>query len=59
MKADPNTNFADEKYVKVKGEFIRKGASGEWCKYFTVEQNEWFDDKYKDGYQQCKLNVHY
>ena len=41
------------------GTFVRSGQSGEWKKYFTVEQNEWFDTKYKKLYEDLSIDVDY
>ena len=41
------------------GQFVRSGQSGEWKKYFTVEQNEWFDNKYKKLYEGLSIDVDY
>ena len=41
------------------GQFVRSGQSGEWKKFFTVEQNEWFDDKYKKLYEELSLDIDY
>ena len=41
------------------GDHVRSGQSGGWKKYFTVEQNEWFDNKYRKLYQQLDIDVDY
>ena len=41
------------------GVFVRSGQCGEWKKYFTVEQNEWFDNKYKKLYKELDIDVDY
>ena len=38
---------------------IRSGQTGEWKKYFTVEQNEWFDSKHKKLYNELDIEVDY
>ncbi|XP_035461968.1 amine sulfotransferase [Scophthalmus maximus] len=50
MKTNPNANYKDlvEK-GRYLGETMRKGVAGDWKNYFTVAQNERFDEvlKYK------------
>ena len=46
-------------HFKNPNDFIRKGKLGEWKKYFTVEQNEWFDAKYKKLYEGLAIDVEY
>ena len=47
-------------WLKESAEFVRKGQSSQWKKYFTVEQNEWFDKKYKKLYAELPgIDVHY
>ena len=41
------------------GTHVRSGESGEWEKYFTAEQNEWFDRKYKKLYEDLTIEVNY
>ena len=41
------------------GQFVRSGQSGEWKKYFTVEQNEWFDNKYKKLFEGLSIDIDY
>ena len=38
---------------------IRSGQCGEWKKYFTVEQNEWFDNKYKKLFEELDIDIDY
>ena len=45
--------------AKPGGQFIRSGQSGGWKKYFTVAQNEWFDNKYKELYEKLTIPVYY
>ena len=40
-------------------DLIRTGQIGEWKKYFTVEQNEWFDREYKKLYEELSIDVAY
>ena len=56
MKADSTVR---DPGAKPGGAFVRAGQSGEWKKYFTVEQNEWFDQKYKEGYLKLGVPVDY
>ena len=47
-------------WLKEGAEFVRKGQISQWKKYFTVEQNEGFDKKYKDLYAELPgIDVHY
>ena len=55
MKKDFSGQFGDMK----PGTLVRKGTCGEWKKYFTVEQNEWFDDKYKKLFKELDIDVEY
>ena len=41
------------------GALVRSGQCGEWKKYFTVEQNEWFDNKYKKLYEGLDIDIDY
>ena len=51
-------NFRDVPKFKP-NTYVRNGQSGEWKKYFTVAQNEWFDSKYKKLYESLPFDVHY
>ena len=57
MKED--AAIINEPNVKPGGEYVRKGQSGDWKKYFSVEQNERFDEKYKELYAKLKIDVKY
>ena len=47
MRKNPNTNYDNTKIIKADiSKFIRSGRVGEWKEYFTVAQNQWFDDKF-------------
>ena len=59
MKEDSCTNIRDSRLVVEGGNFIRSGQKGEWTKYFTPEQNQWFDEKYKEGYEKLGIDVVY
>ena len=48
----------DSQLIKVSN-LIRSGQTGEWKKYFTVKQNEWFDSKYKKLYKELDIDVDY
>ena len=53
-----------DKAIEVPGaisseDHVRSGQSGEWKKYFTVQQNEWFDNKYETLYKELDLDVDY
>ena len=39
------------------GAFVRSGQCGEWKKYFTVEQNEWFDKTCKKLYEGLDIDI--
>ena len=54
-----STAKAREGLLKNKGGFIRSGKTGTWKSYFTVAQNEWFDNKYKDLYKKLDIDVDY
>ena len=41
------------------GSLIRSGQCGEWKKYFTVEQNKWFDNKYKKLFEELDIDIDY
>jgi hypothetical protein len=42
-----------------KGDFVRKGETGGWRHYFTVQQNDWFDATHKQLYEALPFDVHY
>ena len=41
------------------GALVRNGQCGEWKKCFTVEQNEWFDNKYKKLFEGLDIDIDY
>ncbi|XP_060114557.1 sulfotransferase 2A1-like [Heteronotia binoei] len=54
MKENKMSNFslADDSFVDhTKGEFMRKGISGDWKNHLTVAQNEYFDRVYQENMQ--------
>ena len=55
MKADKAIEFLSIEL----GAQVRSGQYGGWKKYFTVEQNEWFDNKYKKLYEELDIDVDY
>ena len=55
MKSDEGT----EDTPSMGNLWTRRQQSGVWKKYFTVKQNEWFDDKYKHLYQDLDIEVNY
>ena len=55
MKADKAVEFPTIEAGKI----VRRGQSGGWKNYFTVEQNEWFDNKYKKLYEELDIDVDY
>jgi hypothetical protein len=57
MKTDAATDKGPN--IMQGGDFVRSGSSGEWKKFFTVEQNEWFDAKYKKLYEELNLDRAY
>jgi hypothetical protein len=48
-----------EGWMRDPGKFLREGSVGGWRRYFTLEQNEWFDEKYKKLYEELPIKVHY
>ena len=59
MKADPAMMKRDGRYREGATGHIRSGEKGGWKKYFTSEQNQWFDEKYKESYQSLGVDVVY
>ena len=56
MKVDEAIVYAPEVNP---GGYISNGQCGEWKKYFTVEQNECFDSKYKKLYDKLSIDINY
>ena len=56
MKNDPAVR---DPHAKPDKPFVRAGQSGGWKGYFTVEQNEWFDRKYKELYAKLPVDAVY
>ena len=56
MKAD---EALDIPMLIAKGDLVRSGQSGGWKKYFTVNQNEWFDEKFKKLYEELDIPIEY
>ena len=54
-----DTLVTKEPTIKEGGEYVRSGQSGGWKNYFTVEQSEWFDKKYKKLYEELGIDVAY
>jgi hypothetical protein len=48
-----------ESWMTEKTQFIRSGQSGGWRKYFTDEQSQWYDTKYKHLYEALPIGAHY
>ena len=60
MQQNPKTNHSEMRHLDQSiSKFIRNGKVGEWKKYFTVAQNEWFDDKYKLRMEEFGLDLIY
>ena len=38
---------------------VRTGQIGDWKQYFTKEQNDWFDEKYKKSYESLGTGTYY
>ena len=43
----------------MKGGFIRKEQIGQWKDYFTVAQNEWFDDMYRERLEKAGIQLQF
>ncbi|XP_077193105.1 sulfotransferase 2B1-like [Paroedura picta] len=59
MKENKMSNFSqlDETMVDFKkGEFMRKGISGDWKNHLTVAQNEYFDRVYRENMQGMNIS---
>ncbi|XP_067671935.1 sulfotransferase 1A1-like [Haliotis asinina] len=54
-------SFDSMKTIKTKASDIvyRKGGTGDWKNWFTVAQNEWFEQTYKKKMQDCPLMFRY
>ena len=54
-----NDNLYPKSLVVDGGKFVRSGLTGEWRKYFTKEQNDWFDNKFRQGYADLEIDTVY
>uniref|UniRef100_A0A4W2FZI1 Sulfotransferase n=1 Tax=Bos indicus x Bos taurus TaxID=30522 RepID=A0A4W2FZI1_BOBOX len=62
MKQNPMANYtsvANEHMNQSISPFIRKGVIGDWKNYFTVAQNERFDDDYRKNMADTTLTLHF
>ena len=48
MKTNPKTNFSKLNGIRYIGNYMRKGAVGDWKGYFTEEQNAYVDALYEE-----------
>ena len=61
MQQDSATNYTLKNKLFDQGtyKFIRSGKIGQWKNHFTVAQNEWFDNKYKDRLEASGMKLRY
>jgi hypothetical protein len=61
MRQDSATNYTlmNKLFDQSTFKFIRSGKIGQWKNHFTVAQNEWFDDKYKDRLEASGVKLRY
>ena len=60
MQKDPKANFSTFKDLNLGiSKFFRSGKVGQWKKYFTVAQNEWFDEMYMDRLKNTGLEIQF
>ena len=58
MKHNPSTNYNDNPYIATDS-FIRKGKVGGWKDYFTVAQNEWFEETYRKQLDESGIDLRF
>ncbi|XP_071092796.1 sulfotransferase 1A1-like [Haliotis cracherodii] len=58
-----NTTLTAMRTLKINafydGAVFRKGGVGDWKNWFTVAQNEWFDQLYQENMADCHLQFKY